>query len=71
MLKNAISIGNIGADTAENEQHVAEIAHVGEGSAGHGGGGHVGHPREAPTPRPAGSHGAEWYKMINRLAKVY
>ena len=41
MLQNAYFLANIGADTAENEQHFAEILPIGRrvGRGGHPGGG--------------------------------
>ena len=51
MLKNAYSLAKISADTAENEQHFAEILPIGRRGPSRGGRG----PRGRP-PRPA--HGA-------------
>ena len=47
MLKNAFYLAKIGADTAENEQHFAEILPIGRRVADRPG------PRRSP-PAPAG-----------------
>ena len=68
MLQNAYLLAKIGADTAENEQHFAEILPSGRGAGGGGGGaadgrGGVPAPGRAaraggaprPGPRPRGA----------------
>ena len=46
MLQNAYLVAKIGADTAENEQHLAEISPIGRRVADHG-----------PTTRRTGAAG--------------
>ena len=51
MLQNTYFLAKIGVDTAENEQHFAEILPIGRGVAGAIGPGP--RPRAGPSPRPS------------------
>ena len=51
MLQNAYFLAKIGADTAENEQHFAEILPIGRRVADHGGL----HERDGPALRLSGA----------------
>ena len=59
MLKNAYFLAKIGADTAENEQHFAEILPIGRGVAGRRG---AGRRRPRPEIRSPAANGCQRLK---------
>ena len=70
MLQNAYFLANIGADTAENELHFAEILPIGRRVAGR-----VGGPRRrrdaCAAPRGGGQDGSQiWATCWSTLIKM-